>query len=74
MRNTADLKAIMEVYGKTITGLGPEHINQYIKRRFSQDKDSTVHTNEYRSKTNQTFKETRSVTMNIFDFFSLKQN
>ena len=25
MKNTAHLKAIMEVYGKTITGLGPLH-------------------------------------------------
>ena len=30
----------------------PKHINQDIKRRQNKDKDSTVHTTEYRSKRN----------------------
>ena len=33
-----------------------EHINQYIKRKLSKDKDLTVHKTEYWSKRNSTGK------------------
>ena len=34
MRTTAYLKAIMEVYGKTITGLRPIQIIKHVKERY----------------------------------------